>query len=202
LRALQGTAEHLPRLTSRGLQFLDELLSALTKGGQHNHLRELGLRHISKPLTHDGLRAVCKALPNLRAMGLRSSTCLHIAPNVILATVATATARLVCMEALQTSDVVYSELSLEHIMGWAACKTWRTTCMHDGGVPAGLQQLTPLSRLCFEGPDKELGLWSVQRCFDIAHVAALAAQLPAQATMDLCSRAGARMPSQQPTCSA
>jgi hypothetical protein len=161
----------------------DDLFSALAVNGRHKQLTSLDLTHtpcIHKSIADGILQALCKALPNLRILRLPDPY--HAACQLTAAAIAAATAQLPQLTALHVPSL--SRDDDNPVPEWPI-----QGCAHiqELALPRALavRHTTPLacsttlSKLCF------LASCPGGNCIDMAHIAALAAQLPALVALEL-----------------
>jgi hypothetical protein len=171
----------LRRLTPRAVESPADLLSALTANGRHARLTSLDLSHVINVLSIDTLQALCAALPALQTLRLPSSRRAG-APSgfsLSLSSVAAATARLPALAALHAPFLAGAKSlpppAAQPAQGWARLQSLTLPIAFTASSAAALAHCTALCRLRFEGRGH----------VDVAHVAPLAAQLPALAALEL-----------------
>jgi hypothetical protein len=177
LRELYGP---LARLTPRGLETEDELLSALAGSDRHTQLTSLDLGNLHFMITTDALTALCKALPNLTTLRLTHEERMHRGGRELTAAaVAAATSCLSRLTALHVPFVADAAADIPPEWPDKGCgRLQELTLPRDFPAPslARLSHLTGLTRL---------GFAERYPAIDVAHVASLVAQLPALVALEL-----------------
>jgi hypothetical protein len=143
---------------------------------RHTQLRELDLTHVDEPVSGADLLALCKALPHLRTLRLPSFP--QPQDNLTLAAVAAATSHLPALEALHVlrlSDTEGGPLLGWPVEGWSRLQELALPrALVVAASSASFSCFGALSRLCIRGHGD----------IDLAHVASVAAQLPALVALE------------------
>jgi hypothetical protein len=170
----------LPRLTPRGLATPDELVAALaTRDNRYLQLSALDLSCAKKIVMEDSLLALCKALPNLRELRLHSSDSPYGCTIPTAASVAAAISQLPNLTTLHIPFL--SGMDNDPLPEWpfSGCTNLQELTLPGSFVTSpsstALSCFPRLSKLSFEAYD----------IVGSAHIASLAAQLPALVALQL-----------------